>query len=256
MRDNRALLVISFGTAYQETRAHTIDAIEQDLAASFPERRFYRAWTSSFIRRKLKDAGIAIDSAAEAMERMADDGITDVLIQPTHMLAGEEFDRLCSELSERKERFDLISLGAPLLAEEEDAASLAKLLPEIGPALNEKEMMVWMGHGSSHKELPVYSILNEMTPAEHCVGTIEGTPDFADVLALVRARKPEKVFLAPLMVVAGGHAVRDMAGDSPSSWKSQLQKEGLTVECIFKGMGEYEQVRAMYTAHARRARPL
>jgi sirohydrochlorin cobaltochelatase len=254
--EKKAILVVSFGTAYPETRARTIDAIEADLASAFPDRRLSRAWTSGFIRRKLKAAGTAIDSVAEAMERMANDGIEDVLIQPTHMLAGEEFDKLCSELAEWKASFASVSVGAPLLAEKSDVETLARLLPAVGPVLAENEMMIWMGHGSPHMELPVYSILNELAPPGHCVGAMEGVPDFDSVLSHVRACRPAKVYLAPLMVVAGSHAVHDMAGASPDSWESRLQREGLAVECIFKGMGEYEAVRAIYTAHARCAKPI
>ena len=259
--NEKALLVVSFGTSHPETRAKTIRAIENDLAAAFPERRLYRAWTSSMLRRKVKsDTGEHIDSVAEALERMAADGIADVLVQPTHLLAGEEHDKLCRELAGGKAAFAHMTAGAPLLAAEEDIAVFADLLPGLCPPLGAGDMMVWMGHGSDALRLPVYQILDELLAKnghpEHAVGTVEFEPGFDAVLERVRRRRPARAILAPLMVVAGDHAVNDMAGDEPDSWRSRLRAEGVEVTCVLRGLGEYPAVRALYAAHARAAKPL
>jgi sirohydrochlorin cobaltochelatase len=260
MNDNKALLAVSFGTSYPETRARTIDAIEAVLAAAFPDRRPYRAWTSGIIRRKLKASGIAVDSVEEALARMAGDGISDVLVQPTHLLIGEEYDRLCRSLAEGKGPFASVKVGFPLLAGEEDVAALAELLPSLCPAMGKNDLMVWMGHGSGTLRIPVYELLDGMLAAngrtDHAVGTVEYTPGFDAVLEKVRRRRPVRVFLAPLMVVAGDHAVNDMAGNGPDSWKTRLLAEGVEVECVLKGLGEYEAVRDLYVAHARKAKTI
>lgn len=261
MKDAKALLVVSFGTSYPETCERTIAAIEADLAAAFPDRQLYRAWTSRVIRRKVKEkTGVSIDSVAEAMERMARDGVKDVLVQPTHLLIGEEYEKLCREIREGKDAFSSLAMGTPLLAEEGDIAVLAELLPTLCPQVGAGDMMVWMGHGSGALRMPVYEILDELLQKSghdnHAVGTVEFAPGFDGVLERVRQRRAEKVVLAPLMVVAGDHATNDMAGDEPDSWKSLLRAEGVEVECVLKGLGEYAPVRALYAAHARRAKAL
>ena len=120
----KALLAVSFGTSHAETRKRTIEAIERDLRDAFPERDFYRAWTSGFVRKKLRETeGLVIDSVPEAMERIRSDGIGDVLVQPTHMLAGGEFEKTEEEIRARRSHFSQIRLGAPLLAEREGITS-------------------------------------------------------------------------------------------------------------------------------------
>ena len=115
-----ALMVVSFGTAYEETRKKTIDEIETDLRTAFPERAFYRAWTSGMIRRKLQaEKGIQIDSVSEAMERILGDGVTDLLVQPTHMMVGGEYEAVRQAISAYAKRFDVLNMGDPLLADVE-----------------------------------------------------------------------------------------------------------------------------------------
>lgn len=258
MVQTKALLTVSFGTSFPKTRARTIGAIEDALSAAFPDRRFYRAWTSGVIRRKVRaETGETIDSVSEALARMAADGIKDVLVQPTHLLVGEEYDKLCQELMQGKPLIPSVSLGTPLLASEEDVAVLAGILPGLYPGAGAEDMIVWMGHGSGALRMPVYEMLDEHLRrnghGNHAVGTVEFEPGFDSVLERAKRRRPARVILAPLMVVAGDHATNDMAGDQPESWRSQLTSEGLTVECILQGLGEHEDVRSLYVAHAGKA---
>ena len=253
-----ALLVVSYGTSYEETRKRTIEAIEEDLRAAFPQRIFYRAWTSERIRKKLRETqGICYDNVGEAMERLFKDGITDVLIQPTHMMTGTEFETTRSAIISYRDRFDTLRMGLPLLAGEEDLEHLAKVLEEIFSDIKDSEMLALMGHGSSHSVFPAYELLDEQFKKDgylnFCVGTVEHEPGFAAVLRQVRERKPDKVYLTPLLVGAGDHAINDMAGDSTDSWKSQLEKEGSSPVCIVKGMGEYQIIRDIYIRHAQNA---
>jgi len=261
MSDKKALLAVSFGTSVAETREKTIGAIEKDLSAAFPDRSLYRAWTSSIIRKKLlRTENLAIDSVEEAMDRMAMDGVTDVLVQPTHMLIGEEYNKAVDAIRAGAHRFARVTLGAPLLTTPEDLKALAQAMKDAFPTLAEDQMLVWMGHGSDKTEDNVYLRLNERFAAEGTdnviVGTVEFDPGFDGVRERIRARKPRQVLLAPLMVVAGDHALNDMAGDEPDSWKSLVAGEGTEPVCILKGMGEYPSVRAIYVRHAQCAAAL
>lgn len=258
---NKGLLVVSFGTSVEETRERTIGAIEKALAAAFPEYKLYRAWTSGVIRRKLlRTVGMQIDSVEEAMDRMASDGVKELLVQPTHLLDGEENRLMTEAIRAAAGRFAQVKIGAPLLVTPEDLKALADAVAEICPVLGEKELFAWMGHGSSELKENVYVALNELFAREGrdnmLVGTVEFEPGFAPIEEYIRAKKPGKVFLAPLMVVAGDHAVNDMSGDEDDSWKSQVAAMGAEPVCILKGLGEYEAVRQLYVAHAKKASPL
>ena len=254
----KALLVVSFGTSHAETRKRTIEAIEQDLCSAFPERKFYRAWSSGFLRKKRKETeGVAVDSVTEAMERMRSDGIEDVLIQPTHMMAGAEFGKTEAEIHSWRGRFSQLRLGSPLLAERTDLIPLAAALEEVFSGLPRSELLALMGHGSGFIAENPYVLLQEVFSADgfdhFTVGTVEHAPGFAPVLNAARERRPERVTLAPLMVVAGDHALHDMSGPSEDSWESRLRREGFATVSILKGLGEYAPVRELYVAHARRA---
>ena len=125
----KALVVISFGTSYTETCNRTIGAIEKDLTEAFPDRDFYRAWTSSIIRSKLRERdGIAIFSPEEVLDRLLEEGVRDLLIQPTHILAGTEFEKILSALEPKMEQFERVAVGRPLLETKEDAAEFARIM--------------------------------------------------------------------------------------------------------------------------------
>ena len=258
---SKAILVVSFGTAYAETRKKTIEAIEQDLAAAFPERKLYTAWTSGMIQRKLKKLGEATrDTLTEALEKMERDGVTDVLVQPNFLQAGYEM-RLAEEtLSAWKQRFARIALGTVLVAGQADLDALAAALEAHFSAVGAEEALVLMGHGSEGADFYPYELLTEAFRRDgrenFCVGTVEFDPGIAPALELVRERKPQKTYLAPLMIVAGDHAINDMAGDEPDSWKNRIAALGTETQCILKGLGEYPEVRALFIRHANAAAPL
>ena len=259
--NNKGLLAVSFGTSYPETRRRTIEAIENDLQRAFPDRRLYRAWTSGMIRRKLEKAeGLRILSVAETLEQMAADGVTDVLVQPTHLLNGEELERTRETVRSFAGRFDTLSMGQPLLSCPADIAALARAVEGIYGDLPHGELLALMGHGSAATTFPVYELLEEQFRRDGfphiCIGTVEFTPGIAPVLERVRRERPRWVHLAPLLVVAGDHAAGDMSGDDPDSWKNQIAGEGAEVVCHLSGLGEYEAVRALYVGHARRACPV
>ena len=253
----KALLVVSFGTSVPETRERTIFALEYALARAFPERKFYRAWTSGVIRKKiLKTEGLAIDSVHGALDRMIADGVDDLLVQPTHLLDGEENRLMTEAIQAVADKFAAVAIGAPLLGCESDLEEMADILLREYP-LQGDQLFAWMGHGSAEMKENVYVRLNEILAKKGAdnmvVGTVEFEPEFAPVEERIRARQPRQVCLAPLMVVAGDHAVNDMAGDEEDSWKNRIAAEGCEPLYILKGLGEYESVRAMYVEHAKAA---
>lgn len=253
MRD-KAIMVVSFGTSYQDTCKRTIEALESDLCSHFPDRRFYRAWTSKIIRRKLAAQGNMIDSVEEALERMQKDGIKDLLVQTTHMLPGEEYALTLAAIKKYGAAFSSIRFGAPLLVNHKDLSDLARILENCFPQVEHDSLLVFMGHGSGCLNAPIYEELENCFLQDgygnYCVGTVEFDPGFTFILERIRREKPKRVYLTPLMVVAGDHANNDMAGDEPDSWRSQIMAEGIEAVCILKGLGEYPAVREMYIRHA------
>ena len=258
---SKALLAVSFGTSFAETREKTIEALERSLAAAFPERKPYRAWTSSIIRKKLlKTENLQIDSVEEAMERMLSDGVTDLLVQPTHLMVGEEFRKAEESVLAYRDRFESITLGTPLLTTREDLLRMAKVLEKSFEQVKEDEMLALMGHGSAVAEPNPYEIINEALAADGFgrfrIGTVEFAPGFEPLLAEARARKPKKIWLAPFMLVAGDHACNDMAGEEEDSWASRFAAAGFETACLLRGLGEYPAVRELYAEHAGKASTL
>ena len=255
MMKEKALLVISFGTSYVQTRERTIGAIERKLAERFPDRDVRRAWTSSFIIKKVAKAeGLAIDTPEEALQKLADAGVTDVIVQPTHLSDGYENRRMLEIVRAFADRFERIAVGRPLLDTEEDRERVAKIMQKL---CRDDEALLLMGHGSEKHPVPVYEQLQDSLSCAGAdnvfVGTVEGTPAFKDAKALLDRSGYRKVTLAPLMIVAGDHAVNDLAGDTPDSWQEQLETDGYTTEVILAGLGEYEAIQDMFAEHAEHA---
>lgn len=251
----KAILVVSFGTSFNNTREKTIDVIESDLRRAFPDREFYRAWTSKIITNKLKERdGCCIDMPQEALERMKKDGVTDVLVQPTFIIPGLENDYLTEKVKAHEEDFDLIATGAPLLNSSEDINEVANIISDAFSDL-EEEALVLMGHGVFNDRNSIYldleNAINDLGRVRAFVGTVEAEPDLGCVMKKVKASGLKKVMLTPLLIVSGDHANNDMAGESDDSWASAFRREGFEVRCLLKGLGEYEEIRKMFAAHAR-----
>ena len=255
MEDHKkAILVVSFGTSHADTRERTIGAIETDIAAAYPGYEIRRAFTSGMILKVLAERDrLKIDNVREAMSRLAEDGYAEVFVQPTHVIAGDEYDDMTEAVMEFKSRFEKLTVGTPLLFEAEDYTKVIEAVMAQFPKLTEKEALVLMGHGTEHCINAVYAALDyqfkDMGYKNVFVGTVEAYPSVETVEKQVNAYHPEKVILLPLMVVAGDHAVNDMAGEEEDSWKSVFEKAGYKVECILKGLGEFESVRKIYLEH-------
>ena len=258
MHHLKALLVVSFGTSVNETREKTIDRIEADIKKAFPEYVLYRAWTSGRIIRKLQERdGVRIDTVTEAMERMLADGVTEVVVQPTHVIDGIENDRMKEDVLAFEGRFASIRFGEPLLASEEDSDAVIRAVMEEYKDLASSDALVLMGHGTEHHVNAVYTALDsrfkELGYANVFLGTVEASPSLNTLLVQVRTYKARHVTLAPFMVVAGDHALNDMSGEDSDSWKNRFEAEGFEVSCVLKGLGEYKNIRRLYIKHIRDA---
>lgn len=254
----KAILVVSFGTSVNETREKTIDKIEEDIAAAFPGYSVRRAWTSGMIIRKIqKRDGIKIDTVKEAMDRLVEEGFTEVIVQPTHILNGIENDFMIADVKSYSDKFERISFGTALLTTTEDNLAVIDAIRKEFPHVPDDEALVFMGHGTEHYTNTVYAAM-DFTLKDHWhnnifMGTVEAYPSVETMIKLVRELGPTKVHLAPFMIVAGDHAINDMAGDGPESWKNVFKNEGYNVVCHIKGIGEYPGIRSIFVEHARQA---
>ena len=254
--DKKAILVVSFGTSFKDTRARTIACIEADIQVAYPDRKLYCAWTSKMILKKiLKRDHIHIFNVQEAMEAMIADGITEVIIQPTHVINGIENEQMKEDALAYSSHFSNISFGTPLLTSEQDNSDVIHAIMKEWSGLCDDEALVLMGHGTSHYANSVYAALDyrfkDLGYRNVFLGTVEAYPTMASLLKQVAAFKPKKIHLTPFMVVAGDHAHNDMAGDDEKSWRCQFEAAGFDVECHMKGLGEYTGIRDIFLQHAK-----
>lgn len=252
----KAILAVSFGTTYPDTLRQTIAATEQALAQAFPDWEVRRAFTSGMIIRKLKQRdGVEIENVAQAMQRLEEEGFTHVAVQSTHVMHGEEYEKMLSQLEPFRLRMK-VSVGMPLLHAEEDYNAVAEALLNWLPPLEQDEALVLMGHGTTHFANSAYAQMEHMLQS-HCdrvyLATVEGYPTLDSVKRQL-AKRPEirRLMLAPFMLVAGDHARNDMSGQE-DSWAAQLQAAGYPVRCILQGLGECAQIRELFVSHCRTA---
>lgn len=254
----KALLVVSFGTSFSKTREKTIDQIEKALAAAFPDYPMYRAWTSKkIIAKLLRRDGIKVPTVKEAIEQMLEDGIREVIVQPTHLVNGIENDEMKKDVQFYGTAFTSISFGEPLLTSIEDQKQSIQAVMEEFTELKSDQALVLMGHGTTHHANFIYVALDNMLKDlgynNVFLGTVEAYPSLNTLIKKIGELHFEKVLLAPFMVVAGDHAIHDMSGEDEDSWRSRFEAAGFSVECIMKGLGEYSGIRRLYVEHARAA---
>lgn len=255
-----AILVVSFGTSYNDSRDVTIGAIEEDIQNAFPDYEVRRAFTSQIIIDKLEERdGLDIDNVEEALDRAVKDGIKNLVVQPTHLMDGYEYTDLKDALSEYEEKFDQIVLGEPLLSSDADFDAVVKGITEKTKSYDDGETAIcFMGHGTEADSNSVYAKMQDTLAdagyENYYIGTVEAEPTLDDVLAAVAAKGTyKKVVLEPLMVVAGDHANNDMAGNEEDSWKAIIESNGYEVECLLEGLGQIEAIRDIYVAHTQAA---
>lgn len=252
----KAILVVSFGTTYEDTRKKTIDVIETQIANHFKEYNIYSAWTSKMIIRKLKERDdVHINTVTEALEQMAADGVQELIVQPTHIMNGIENDMMKEDVLQFREQFGDIRFGAPLLTTDEDNRKVITCLMQEFGSIDKEEVLVFMGHGTTHYANAVYAALDytfkAMGYSNVFVGTVEAYPSLETLLSLIQEYGAKKVILTPFMIVAGDHAKNDMASEDKESWRCQFEEAGYLVECIVKGVGEYQGIQELFLEHIR-----
>ncbi len=255
MKDlKRAILVVSFGTSHADTLQKTIVAIEEALEDAFSERTIRRAFTSPTIMKKLAKAGTPVDDVAAALTKLCKEGYDDIVLQPTHILNGEDYENLMVQVEPFVDQFDQFAFGDPLLTTVEDFQEVAQVLADSVPAKEEGTAIVFMGHGTEHFANAAYAqmhyMFHDMGRCDIVVGTVEGYPEFPQVLRRIEEMGGiKKVILYPMMIVAGDHAKNDLAGDDDDSWKSMLQAKGYEVSCVLRGMGELSGIHEIFVRH-------
>ncbi len=255
---SQAILVVSFGTSYNESRAETICNIENTIARAYPDYDVRRAFTAQTIIDKLaKRDNVLIDNVEQALDRAIDDGVTTLIVQPTHLMNGLEYDDLEATLAEYADALD-ISLAAPLLTTDDDFAKVAEAITAATKEYDDGQTAIcFMGHGTEAPSNAIYekmqSVLKDAGYANYYVGTVEAEPSLDDVIAAVKEGEYTRVVLEPMMVVAGDHANNDMAGDEDGSWKTTFEAEGYEVECILRGLGSMNDIGALYVNHVQEA---
>lgn len=256
--EKKAILVVSFGTSYADTRKVTIEAVEQQVQDTFTEYEMRRAFTANIIINILRDRdGIDVDAPEQALQTLQDEGFTEVIVQPLHVIPGAEFHDLVMTVGKFKAGFEKLVIGSPLLASSEDYMNAAAALKTQLPELGDGEAVVLMGHGTHHPANAAYPALERVFEDAGLhnvlVGTVEGYPELEHVISKLKRLNIQKVTLMPFMLVAGDHAQNDMAGDEEDSWKTILTNKGFDVDVILKGLGENPQIQAIYLQHVEQA---
>ncbi|WP_300277839.1 sirohydrochlorin cobaltochelatase [Peptacetobacter sp.] len=251
----KAVLVVSFGTSYHETREKTINAVENKIKEDFKEYDFFRAYTSNMIINKLKRRdNIEIDNPIQAMERIYKSGYDEVVVQTLHIICGHEYVKLKEQIKEYKDKFKSIKFGNPLLYSIEDYKYVASSLKEITDKMD--STVVLMGHGTDHESHSAYPAIEYYLRdlgADVYVGTVEGYPEIDNVIKKLKERNIKKVHLMPFMLVAGDHAQNDMAGDEEDSWKNIIESENIETVIHLKGLGEMEKIQNKFVENAKKA---
>lgn len=256
--NKKAILVVSFGTSHEDTRIKTIDAIVKEIKDAHPECSIYEAWTSGMIIRKVGKAGYHVMTVSQAMEQITKDGITHLVVQPTHVINGIENDQMKKDVLAWNGQLEEIRFGTPLLTSEMDSFFVIDtLMDEIGE-LEEKTALVFMGHGTTHYANTIYAALDyQFKDKGHpnvFVGTVEAYPSMETLQKHLKEGGYKKLILTPFMIVAGDHAKNDMASEDKDSWRSQLEASGYEVSCLLKGLGEYKGVRQLFLEHISQAK--
>ncbi len=271
------ILVVSFGTSFNDSRAEDIGGIEKAIAEANPDWSVRRAFTAQIIINHVQARdGEKIDNVEQALERAVSNGVKNLVVQPTHLMHGAEYDELCEALEKYKDQFDQVVVAEPLLGEVGADASVinedkkavaeavtAQAVTDAGYASLEEAdadgaAFVFIGHGTAHTAKVSYSQMaaqmEALGYANVFVGTVEGEPEETaceNIIEEVQAAGYKKVILRPLMVVAGDHANNDMAGDDEDSWKSMFEAAGAfdSIECQIAGLGRIGAVQELYVAH-------
>ena len=273
------LLVVSFGTSFNDSRVADIKGIEDALQEANPDWSVRRAFTAQIIINHIQARdGEKIDNMTQALDRAVANGVKNLVVQPTHLMHGAEYDEMCEAIEAYKDQFESVSIAEPMLGEvgsdatviNADKEAVAKAITaaavseagfeSLEAAKDAGTAFVFMGHGTAHVAKVTYSQMQAQMQnlgyENVFIGTVEGEPEETSAEAVIEAVKAAgytNVVLRPLMVVAGDHANNDMAGSDDDSWKTMFEAAGFTVDCQIHGLGEIADVQALYVAHTKAA---
>ena len=273
------ILVVSFGTSFNNSRAADIKGIEDAIQAAYPDWSVRRAFTAQIIINHVQARdGEKIDNMTQALDRAVANGVKNLVVQPTHLMHGAEYDEMCAAIDEYRDRFESVSIAEPLLGEvgsdatviNADKEVVAKAITaaaveasgfdSLEAAKEAGAAFVFMGHGTAHVAKVSYSQMSAQMQnlgyENVFIGTVEGEPEETScesVIEAVKAAGYTNVILRPLMVVAGDHANNDMAGSDDDSWKTMFEAADFTVDCQIAGLGEIADIQALYIAHTQAA---
>ena len=275
------LLVVSFGTSFNDSRAEDIKGIEDALAAAYPDWSVRRAFTAQIIINHVQARdNEVIDNMQQALDRAVANGVKNLVVQPTHLMHGAEYDEMTEAIDEYKDKFESVAIAEPMLGEvgddatviNDDKKAVAQAITDeackvagfddMKAAADAGTAFVFMGHGTSHTANVTYdqmqTQMNDLGFTNAFIGTVEGEPEDTacdKVIEKVKEAGFKNVIIRPLMVVAGDHANNDMAGDDEDSWKSQFVASGDfdSVDCQIEGLGRIAAVEDLYVAHTKAA---
>jgi sirohydrochlorin cobaltochelatase len=247
----KALVVVSFGTSFQEILEENIVPVENASKNAFGEHDFYRAFTSRFIVKKLQKNGVNVMIEKDMIEALVAAGYEEILVQPTHLIPGFEYEEKILPLEALSPE---VKVGLPLLISMSDYENVGAVLNERYGLDTLKSPFVFMGHGTEHKANEQYVELGKYLKSHYplvYVAGVEGDCEFGDVLGQLKADAAQEINLAPLMLVAGDHAKNDMAGDDEDSWKSMAESAGINVKCHMVGLGALEGIQKLIVEKAK-----
>lgn len=275
------LLVVSFGTSFNDSRAEDVKGIEDALAAAYPDWSVRRAFTAQIIINHVQARdNEVIDNMQQALDRAVANGVKNLVVQPTHLMHGAEYDEMTEAIDEYKDKFESVAIAEPMLGEvgddatviNDDKKAVAQAITDeackvagfddMKAAADAGTAFVFMGHGTSHTANVTYdqmqTQMNDLGFTNAFIGTVEGEPEDTacdKVIEKVKEAGFKNVIIRPLMVVAGDHANNDMAGDDEDSWKSQFVASGDfdSVDCQIEGLGRIAAVEDLYVAHTKAA---
>lgn len=240
----KAIGIVSFGTSYKDAELFCICPIEKAIAEAFPDREARRAFTSRIIARKMKNCGEQIENEVEMLERLKAEGYEDIVLVPTHVIPGFEYEKL-------RKAAEGVKVSEPLILNEEDEQWMAELLEGI--AAEEGRTLLVMGHGTDHAADGTYARIQKKLSGNVYVACVEGERTLETIIPKLESMEKKEVALMPLMLVAGDHARNDLAGDDEDSWKSILTAKGFDVRVRMQGLGALETVQRRYVEKARKA---
>ena len=275
------LLVVSFGTSFNDSRAEDIKGIEDALAKAYPDWSVRRAFTAQIIINHVqaRDDEV-IDNMQQALDRAVANGVKNLVVQPTHLMHGAEYDEMTEAIDGYKDKFESVAIAEPMLGEvgedatviNDDKKAVAQAITDeackeagydsMEAAAEDGTAFVFMGHGTSHTAKVTYSQMQTQMDTlgykNVFIGTVEGEPEETaceNVIEAVKAAGYKKVILRPLMVVAGDHANNDMAGEDEDSWKSQFEASGAfdEIDTQIEGLGRIDAVEQLYVQHTKAA---